>query len=133
MSGVAIARYLLANNAAMIAAVPAARIFAGNVIGGVYPAVAVTSITGVPRNTVAMTETSRMITERVQVTVYAGTYALQKQLLGLVRGALPNTHGTVNTVFNCDSILPDNEGPDIFDDVLVIYEQGQDFMVKFNR
>ena len=132
MSGVAIARYLLANNAAMIAAVPTARIFAGNVIGGVYPAVAVTSITGVPRNTVAMTETSRMITERVQVTVYAGTYALQKQLLGLVRTALANQHGTVNT-FKCDSILPDNEGPDLFDDVLIIYEQSQDFMIKFTR
>lgn len=132
MSGVAIARYLLANNVALIAAVPAARIFAGNVIGGVYPAISVTSITGVPRNTVAMTETSRMITERVQITVYAATYALQKQLLGLVRGALPNTHGTVNT-FNCDSILPDNEGPDLFDDVLIIYEQSQDFMIKFAR
>ena len=132
MSGVAIARYLLANNSALIAVVPAARVFAGNVIGGVYPSVAVTSITGVPRNTVAMTETSRMITERVQVTVYAGTYALQKQLLGLVRTALPNTHGTVNT-FNCDSILPDSEGPDIFDDVITIYEQSQDFMVKFAR
>lgn len=133
MSGVAITRYLLANNATLLAQVPVTRIFAGNVIGGVYPAVAVTSITGVPRNTVAMTETSRLITERVQVTVYAGTYALQKSLLALVRAALPNTHGTVNTVFNCDSILPDNEGPDIFDDVLIIYEQGQDFIVKYNR
>lgn len=132
MSGVAIARYLLANNATMIAAVPAARIFAGNVIGAVYPAVAVTSITGVPRNTVAMTETSRLITERVQITVYAGTYALQKTLLGLVRAALPNTHGTVNA-FNCDSVLPDSEGPDLFDDVITIYEQSQDFMVKFSR
>jgi len=132
MSGVAIARDLLANNVALLAQVPATRIFAGNVIGGVYPSVAVKSITGVPRNTVGMTETSRLITERVQITVYAGTYALQKQLLGLVRGALPNTHGTVNT-FTCDSILPDSEGPDLFDDVLIIYEQSQDFMVKFSR
>ena len=132
MSGVAITRYLLANNSALLAAVPAARIFAGNIIGTTYPAVAVTSISGVPRNTVAMTETAKHITERVQVTVYAGTYALQKQLLGLVRGALPVSRGTVNT-FNCDSILPDSEGPDIYDDVLLIYEQSQDFMVKFAR
>lgn len=132
MSGVAIARYLLANNSAMIVAVPAARIFAGAVQGTTYPAIAVNSITGVSRNTVGMNETARMITERVQVTVYAGTYALQKQLLGLVRGALPNKHGTVNT-FNCDSVLPESEGPDIFDDVLIIYEQSQDFMVKFSR
>ena len=133
MSATAIARHLLVNNVALTALIPAARIFTGAVpVGTEMPAIAVGGVSGMPRNIVAMNATKSLVTARVQVTIYAKTYALQKQYLALVLAALPNTHGTVNT-FDCDSILPDTEGPDIYDDVLIVYEQSQDFMIKYNR
>jgi len=133
MSGVGICVELLTANAALIAAVPATKIFAGAVpVNTELPAISVASVSGIPRNTVAMTETGKMVTERVQVTVLAKTYPLQKSYMLLVADALPNMHGTVNG-FACDSIVPDNEGPDFYDDAAIIYEQSADFMVKFVR
>lgn len=131
MSGVAVVRFLLANNAPVIAQVPAARIFAGTVPQGTtLPAIGVKQVSGVERLTVPMTEPLRHREDRVQVTVYAGTYAAKKTILGLVRTACANTSGTVNG-FAVDCILPGGEGPDFDDDVAVIYEQSRDFMVRF--
>lgn len=133
MSGVAISRYLLANNATLIAAVPAARIIAGALpLNTVLPAISITQISGNERKTVAMSETKKFIAERVQITVFAKTYPLQKSLLKLVRSALPISRGTVNG-YDCDSVLPDSEGPDIYDPVADIFEQSQDFFIKFSR
>ena len=133
MSGVAVVRFLLANNAALIASVPAAKIMAGVVpLNTVLPAVSVMEVSGVPRNTVARNEPKQFIAERVQVSVLAKDYPTQKSLLALVRAALPLSRGTVNS-FAVDSILPDVEGPDFYDDGTVIYMGSQDFIVKFNR
>jgi len=133
MSGVAVVRYLLANNSGLTAVVPAARIMAGVLpVKTTMPAIAITQISGVQRNTVAMTETKRYVTERIQVTAFATTYATQKSIMNLIRAALPNTHATVNSI-DCDSLLPDLEGPDVFDADSVIYEQSQDFVVRFAR
>lgn len=133
MSGVAIVRYLLASNANLIAQVPAAKILGGAIpLGTALPAIAVTEVSGVPRLTVAMNETKRLITERVQVTVETKTYAAQKSILLLVLAALPLSRGTVNG-FDCDSVLPDIESPDFFDADAVIYAQTVDFIVRFNR
>ena len=133
MSGVAIIRSKLAGNATLTAAIPAARIFSGAVPEGTtVPCIAVTSVSTNQRNTVAMTETFKQATERVQVTVYAATYPLQKSYMALVRAACPNSNGTINGVL-CDSILPAGDGPDFFDDMLMTYEQSQDFMVRYSR
>ena len=133
MSGVAIVRSKLAGNAALIAAIPAERIFSGAVPEATaIPCIAVTSIGTNDRNTVAMTETLKQASERVQVTLYAATYPLQKSYMALVRAACPNFSGTING-FQCDSILPAGDGPDFFDDVLMAYEQSQDFIVKYAR
>lgn len=133
MSGVAIIRGLLANNAILLASIPASKIFPGVIpIGTTLPAISISQVSGGQRNTVSMIESTKLVTDRVQVTVYAKTYPFQKAYMSLVRSALPNTHGLVNS-YVCDSILPDNEGPDFYDDTLVIYEQSQDFMVKFLR
>jgi len=132
MSGVAIARSLLAANTALLAVVPAAKIMAGVIpLNTVLPAISVSQISGVSRNNCAMSA-PKMVTERVQITVMSKTYPQQKQLLALVRAALPNTRGVTNG-FACDSITDDSEGPDIFDADLTIYFQSQDYMVRFTR
>lgn len=133
MSGTAIARHLLAANGALIAVIPAAKIFAGAIpINTVLPAIAVTQVSGVQRNTLGMNAVSYMVTDRVQVTVLGKTYALQKSYMALVRAALPNTRGTVNG-FNVDSILQDMDGPDLYDSAADVRQQSTDFMVRFTR
>lgn len=133
MSGVAIVRYKLANDATLTAAIPATSIFSGAVPENTQaPYITVRSVGTNPRNTVGMGETLKQASERVQVTIYASTYPQQKQSMALVRAASPNSRGTING-FQCDSILPAGDGPDFFDDVLMVYEQSQDFMVKYAR
>lgn len=130
MSGVSAVRYLLANNAALIAVVPAAKIFVGVVpLNTVLPAIGVAQVDGVPHLTVAMTESGKLQTDRVQVTVMTKTY--QTSISALARAALANLSGTVNGV-KVDSLLPDGEGPDLFDDAAVIYERSRDFIVRWH-
>lgn len=131
MSGVAIVQYLLSHNAPLLAQVPAGRIMAGALpLGIVLPAISVTTVDAQERITYSMDETARFITERVQVDVLAIDYPKQKVLLFLVRTALSPLGGLVNGI-NCDSILPDAVGPDIFSDNPKIYTQSQDFMVRW--
>lgn len=132
MSGVAIVRYLLANNSNLIAQVPASRIMAGVLpIDTVLPAINVLQIDGIIRNTVYVDDAAKFFIDRVTVTVEAKTYATQKSLLALIRAALPLSRGLING-FNCDSILADTIGPDSFDPDLPAYIQSQDFIVKYN-
>lgn len=131
MSGTAVIRSLLAANTALIAQVPAARIFVGDVpVGTTLPAISVKMISGVPRNTVDMVGTKSVV-DRVQVTLLTKT-ATQGFIWVLIRAALPVSRGTVST-FDVDSILPDMAGPDMFDQIAIIYQQSQDFMVRFAR
>lgn len=133
MSGVAVIRHLLANNAALTAQVSASKIMAGPIpINTVLPAISVAQVSGVQRNMMGMNSAKYLVTDRVQVTVMAASYALQKSILALIRAACPNSRGTINGV-DCDSVLPDTEGPDFRDDAAAIYMQSQDFIVKFSR
>lgn len=129
MSGTAIIRHLLAANTPLVAVIPAARIFAGAIpLNTPLPAIAVTQISGVQRNILGMNATKYQVTDRVQVTVLGTSYALQKSYMTLIRTALPNQRGTINS-FAVDSIIQDVEGPDILGE----FQQSQDFMVKFAR
>lgn len=131
MSGVSVIRYLLANNAPVIAQVPAARIYAGAApLNTTLPLITVTGISGVPQNTVAMDESGRIQTDRVQVSVLAATYASQVTIMRLVRTALAHQSGTINSV-TVDAIVPDSEGPDLFDADAVIYQGSRDMMVRW--
>lgn len=141
MSGVAVIRYLLANNAALVAAVPAARIVAGDIpLSTAMPAISVTQISGMPRNDVEMRSAHVLHTDRVQVSVLVrgsqgtppgGGYPSVRSILRLVFAACPNTYGIVNGV-NVDSILPDIEGPDLSDEESALYQGSRDFFVKWN-
>lgn len=147
MSGVAVIRSLLANNAALIAALGAgppaatARIMAGDLpLNTVMPAISITKISSVPRNTMSMKDPRAQHTERVQVNVLVkgtqGTPAGQgypgvPALLKLVLAACPNTKGQVSSI-DVDSILPDVEGPDLSDDATALYSGSRDFLVRWN-
>jgi hypothetical protein len=141
MSGVAVIRHLLANAAAVTAVVPATRITAGDLpINTVMPAISVIQISSVPRNTVKMNEVKVQHTDRVQVSVVckgsqgtpSGTgYPGVRSLLALVLAACPHMRGAVNGV-DCDSILPDIEGPDLSDDTTALFSGSRDFIVRWN-
>lgn len=132
MSGVAVVRYLLANNANLIAVVTAANIKAGAIpLGTVLPAISVQEISSTRYRSIEMPTTGPR-TERVQITVMATSYAQQKSILGLVILALPNQRGTVNSVV-VNHIVPDSEGPDFEDTEATIYMQSIDYMVRWSN
>lgn len=138
MSGVAVIRYLLANNANVLAVVPATRIVAGDLPQGTaIPAIAVTQISSVPHNLLRTNESNKTHTDRVQVTVYRKAepddrgYPGLKPLLNLVLAACPSQRGAVNGVA-VDSIVPSIEGPDLPIPEQALFSRSRDFIVKFS-
>jgi hypothetical protein len=132
MSGVAVARYLLANSAGLIAVVSADKIKPGHVsIETVYPAISLREISGT-EYTIVKRGTNMLVTERVQITTYAATYPQLKAIIALIRAALPGTRGTVNG-FSVDSVEYGNDGPYLYSDDPITHEQSLDYMVKFIR
>lgn len=130
MSGVAIVRYKLAQATALTAVVPATRIQAGVLPQNTtLPAISVTLVSGVTG--LQVSKPSGLRTDRVQITVDAASYPQVRTIFALCRAALPYTRGTVNGIA-CDSILPDIEGPDGFDDLLKTYFQSQDYIVTWS-
>lgn len=133
MSGVAVIRHLLANDATLTAQVPAARIQAGVLpLNTSRPSISVTQISDLPMRIIRNTESGLMNIARVQVTVLADTYPLMKTLLALVRDACPSQRGTVNGVA-VDSIATEAEGPDLYDHDTGIHEGSRDFLVRYTN
>lgn len=131
MSDVIAIRHLLANHAPLTAVVPAANIQPGPMpLGTTIPAISIAHISGVWNSQVSTQ--GRQCTARVQVTVKAATYPQQKQIIALVRAAVPRTRGVVNGV-SVDSIQRLPDGPDFGDDDVGIFMQTQDFMVRYNE
>lgn len=140
MSGVAVIRSLLAGNSPILAIIPAARIMAGDLpLNTVLPAISVTQISSMPFNLLRTNEANKMHTDRVQVSVMfkgpqgtpSGTgYPGVKAMMRLILAACPSQRGTVNSVV-VDSITPDLEGPDFYDDVTDIHSASRDFIVKW--
>lgn len=140
MSGVAVIRHLLANNAAVIAVVPAARIKVGDLpLNTVLPAIAVEQVDSVPHNHIRINESPKLNIDRVQVSVLfkgpdgtpPGTgYPGVRALLRLVLLACPSSRGVINTI-SVDSIVPDAEGPDLQDVPASLYSGSRDFFVRW--
>jgi hypothetical protein len=131
MSDVKAIRYLLANDAALTAVVPADRIASDFKQGVALPLVEVSHITTVYRHSIASdgTEDCR---SRVQVTVHATSRPQQKVIQKLVREALPRMRGIVNGV-NVDSILKDVVGPDLRNDDIGSFIGSQDFIITYSE
>ncbi len=132
MSDVKVVSYLLTHNTALLVAVPSSKIISGLIpVGTTLPAIGISHISTMRRNAVKKGVTD-FCTSRVQITVQAATYPLQKSILKLIREALPRTRATVNSVM-VDDILIDIEGPDLRDDEAGIYQGSQDFKVTYNE
>ena len=132
MSGVAIIRSILANNGNLVSAVTSDKIIAGVApINTSLPVLTVTQISGIEYQLIKQVGV-QLVSDRVQVTVLATSYVQQKQLLELIRSALPTTRGTVNG-FVVDSIVRQIDGPDLYSDDPVMYEQSIDYIVRFYR
>jgi hypothetical protein len=140
MSSVTVIVNRLKAHAPLVALVPAARIMAGELpLNTALPAIAVTLVSSLPRLTVPVPGTKVMNTDRVQVTVAAagvqtttaGTgYKGMKDILVLVLAACGNVSGTVGGV-KVDSIRPDIEGPDFFNDAPAMALGSRDFLVRW--
>lgn len=133
MSGVGITRYLLANDAGLTATVPASRVMVGEIpINTQLPAISIMQISATPHNMIGMASATRLIKERVQITVMCDDYPSTKAIAALIREALPVSRGTVNG-FSCDSVIPEFEGPDFFDQEKNLYMQTHDYTVNYVR
>ncbi len=131
MSDVIAIRYLLSTNVALTAVVAPDNIMAGQIPQGtVLPAVAVNHISGVWIS--ELSQQGKQCRARVQVTVMANDYVQQKQLINLVRDAVPRQGGMINNI-KVDSILRDGSGADFRDDDLGHYMETQDFIVIYNE
>jgi hypothetical protein len=133
MSSVGAVNYILSNAAALLLQVPATRILSGPVPQDTtLPAISVRQVSGVESDFKPVAPTSPPFTaDRVQVTVYASTYAAKKTILRLVRDALHGQRGSFNSI-GVDSIVVDGEGPDLDDLNARIYEQSRDFIVRWH-
>jgi hypothetical protein len=130
VSDVKAVRYLLAQNATLTAQVPAARIIGGVLPQGMaLPAISVMHVSTVRPSFVAAS--AGMSIARVQVTIFAATYATQKSIMALIRAALPRSRGSVNGVA-VESIIPDTEGPDATDDA-GLYIGSIDYRVTYTE
>lgn len=140
MSGVSVIRYLLANNAPVLAVIPAANIMAGDLpLNTVLPGISLSQVTSRPLNLIKINEANKTHTDRVQVSVIfkspqgspAGTgWPGVKAALKLVLAACPSQRGTVNGVA-VDSIVPDIEMilPEDPEDNTI--QGSRDFIVKW--
>lgn len=131
MSGVAILRFLNANDAGITAAVPAERIFSSFIpLKTLAPALGFHKVSGTERLTVSMAGAKKLRSERVQIDITAASQPAKGALVELVRAACANRHGIVNG-FDLDSILPLGEGPDDDDPVAFLYSTSLDYLVKW--
>ena len=140
MSGVSIIRSLLVANSAVTDIVPTSSIRKGVVpLGTALPAIAVTQITDVPVNNIRINEARKMYVARIQVTAlfqgpttvsgttgYDGLDAMMK----LIKAACPSQRGTVAGV-SVDPIVPEGEGPDMYNEQTKIHARSRDFIVRY--
>lgn len=132
MSGTAIINYMLSNDGGIIPAMPELNVISGTVpLNTQLPVISIRQISGLEYKTIKRIG-DQLVTDRVQVSVLASTYYQQKEIIELVRSALVPTRGNVG-IYMVDSITPDIDGPDLYSENPVTYEQSIDYMVRFIR
>lgn len=132
MSDVKVIQYLLSHNTALNNVVPAANIMGGKVTQGTpLPTIGIKHVSGTRRKT-ADGAAIKYCWGRVQITVNAEDYPQQKDVLKLVRAALPTTRGVVAGV-NVDSVTHELDGPDFSDGDSGVYMESIDYVVAFNE
>lgn len=127
MNAVLIIRELL------LAHVPVVDLVGDNVCAGdvdydQLPAIGLSEISRREQDTVG--RTSRMVTARVQATVHARSYDVQKDMLQAARLGDGVFTGTVAGVA-VRSVLRDAVGPDLSDPEAGLFQQSRDFIVTY--
>lgn len=131
MSATVVIRHLLVGNTQVAALVPTGRIRLGILpLGTELPAIGITSVSGVPHNTLSMAEPQRLVRERVQVNVYAQGYPELDQIMAIVAQAVKNRFDTIAGL-KVRSIVPNTIGPDLEYIDPVIFTRSMDFHVSY--
>jgi len=124
---------LLTADAALLALIPAARMFQGFIPqNATLPALAYTNISDNDRQTIAGDEPTVIETGRVQVTVAAKDYPAKERLIGAVRQACSGKRGTIAGM-HVNNVRSDGIGPDLDNEEAGIYGRTIDFMVTSRR
>lgn len=103
-------------------------VVAGDIDYDQVPAIGLSEIGRREADTVA--RTSRMVTARVQVTVHARDYGVQKDLLQAARLG-PGVFTGVVAGVEVRSVLRDTVGPDLSDPTAGLFQQSRDFIVTY--
>lgn len=132
MDGVAALVQLLTGDAGVTALVPVSQIMAGVLPQGCpLPAIGITSVSRVDQHFVAKAPKT-FCRERVQVTVLAATYEIQKVILRAVAkagdAAFPVVPGISNVTIHTSSA-----GPDFMTEDSSIHIGSQDFAVTYSE
>ena len=132
MNGVNVIGDLLRASADITAVVPAERIRAGALPQQTaIPAIVVESISLNDRNILQPGDT-RMVRERVQVTVLAPNYRQKNDILRLVRKVCADRRANLSSQSDV-VVLTDGAGPDFMADDASFWMQNQDFSVSYNE
>lgn len=130
MDAVAVIRRLLIEHAPLAALLPANKIFVGTVPLNTFPAIGIREIDRNEARTISMGSENVLVRARIQVTVYAKAYPLQKALIFAAKlGPGPHTGVIADVVVK--SVMRESVGPDFVDDAAQVYEQSRDFMVTY--
>ena len=130
--GVEIIRALLVGSGGLVNLVPATRIMAGALPQGTtLPAISITGISGTDRN-ILKAGSRRMVRERVQATILAGTYPSAAAVLRQVRLACLDRFPDNDEVINV-TVHAEGRGPDIMNEEASITMKTQDFIVTYSE
>jgi hypothetical protein len=133
MSGVAIIRNLLANNASLLLQVPDTRIYAGVLPENVVlPAISVLEVVATEIPHIDGSAPTTIVEAHVQVTVIAASYALLKQVHALARKACNYQHGSIDG-FSVVHVRRLSNGPDMSDVSAKFCMQSIDFSVIYHE
>ena len=94
----------------------------------VYPALVYMAVSSVDVPPITANAGGNIARTRIQVSAFAVDYPGVKALLEQVRVALSYKNGTIAT-FSVVSVLPDVEGPDLWEENFLVPYQSRDFIV----
>lgn len=126
MNAVTVMRALLLDHAPVTALV-GTNVIAGEIDYSDLPAIGLSEISRREQDTIR--RTSRLVTARVQVTVHAKSYGLQKDLLQAARLGDGVFTGIIAGV-QVRSVLRDSVGPD-FNPAEDLFQQSRDFLISY--
>lgn len=118
---------------APLAALVGTRVVAGTIpADATLPVVGIKEISRVELDTVSRAASTNLVTARIQVTAYAGSYPAMKAVLAATKLGAGTFTGMVAGAYVC-SVLRDGVGPDLSDDSPGLYEQSRDFKVTYRE